>query len=105
MRMFMGHQASGNLDKVREHHPRVQRWLEFTNACQSTLQYRKRMGNSDADLLSGSPVDATESNVHDPSRITHEEDVDVYYVGASGLRLRPRCSDYTTHLSSPFADI
>lgn len=41
---------------------------------------------------------------HGPSRITHDEDVDVYLVRASGLWSRSRYTDKTTHLPNPFAD-
>ena len=83
--VFTDHQALESLEKVGEHRPRVQRWLEFLNAYQYQLIYRKGTGNGNADFLSRLPLPAAESDINGDSALTHPDDVDVYFVGASGL--------------------
>ena len=39
VRFFSDHKALESLDKIAEHNPRVQRWLEFLTAHNSTLEY------------------------------------------------------------------
>ena len=82
--IFSDHKALESLDKVGEHHPRVQRWLEFLNAYQYELVYRKGESNGTADFLSRLPIPATESDIRGDSALTHPDDVDVYLVGAPG---------------------
>ena len=39
--LFSDHKALESPDKIAEHNPRAQRWLEFLTAYNYTLQYRK----------------------------------------------------------------
>lgn len=54
------------------------------------------------DFLSRLPVDDTESDVHGSSRITDNEDIDVYFVGASGLWPCLGYTDYAWDLPELF---
>ena len=83
--IFRDHKALESLDKVGEHHPRVQRWLELLNAYQYELVYRKGDGNGNVDCLSCLPIPATESDIRGESALTHPDDVDVYLVGVPGF--------------------
>ena len=98
------HQALASLDKVGEHHPRVQRWMEFLNAYQFKLEYRKGSGHNNADFLSRLPVDAIPEDIEGDCRLTHPDDVDVYFVGASGLWPRVVTAD-STNSRIPLSDI
>lgn len=83
--IYTDHKALENFDKVSEHHPRVQRWLELLNDHQYELVDPKGERNGNAEVSSRLPISATESNIHGDSALTHPDDVEVYFVGAPGL--------------------
>ena len=103
--IYTDHQALESLDKVGEHHPRVQRWLEFLNAYQFTLEYRKASGNGNADFLSRLSLPATESAIDGDCQLTHSGDVDVYFVGASEYWPRVRSVDSASDARIPIVPI
>ena len=103
--IYSDHQALESLGKVGEHHPRVQRWLEFLNAYQFTLEYRKGSGNGSAGFLSRLPLPATESDIEGDCRLPHSDDVDVYFVGAPGYWPRVRSADSASDARVPIIPI
>lgn len=66
--------------------PRAQRWGYFLSAHQYVLKYRHDAVNANADVLSRLPV-ATEKENPD-SAITYLHDVEVCFVGGSGVYRR-----------------
>ena len=59
--------------------------MQSLKAYQFILEYRKGSGHSNADDLYRLPVDTTWDGIEGHSRLTHPDDVDVCFVGASGL--------------------
>lgn len=60
--------------------------MGILSAYQFMLVYREGSGHQNAHFLSRLPVDATQSDVmKGDSGLTHPDDVEVYFVGASGL--------------------
>ena len=47
-RFVSDHKALESLDKIAEHNPRVQRWLEFLTSYNCTLEHRKGSANGKA---------------------------------------------------------
>ena len=65
---------------------RVQRWYDFLSACSYTLGYRPGKANGNADLVSHLPLPATEADSHPDVGLSDPTDIDVYLIGASGVR-------------------
>ena len=59
-RICSDHKALERMGKVGNHNARVQRWLEFLTAFDSTLEYEKGSANGNADFLSRLPETAME---------------------------------------------
>jgi len=84
-RIFSDHKALEHLDKIAEHNPRVQRWLEFLTAYKYTLEYRKGSANGNADCLSRLPLPATENDRSGPCSLTPPDDERVFLIRSYGL--------------------
>ena len=68
---------------------RVQRWFDFLSAYTYTLEYIPAKTNGNSDLLSRLPLSVTEADNHLPDvRLSDPEDIDVHFIGASGLQSR-----------------
>ena len=87
-RCFLDHKALESLDKIAEHNPRVQRWLEFLTTYNYTLEYRKGSANGNADFLTRLPLPATELDRSGPSSLTPSDEERVFRNRAHGLLLR-----------------
>lgn len=68
------HGALKHLVKITEHHPLVQRWVEFCSAYHFKLECRKGSGHTNADFVSRLPVDATQSDTRGESLLTRPSD-------------------------------
>ena len=82
------HQPLKNLESLATKVNRVQRWFDFLSAYNYKLVYRPGKMNGNADLMSRLPLPATEEATCDNLRLTDPSDVDVYFVGASGVQPR-----------------
>ena len=78
--------------------------MEFLNAYQFKLEYQKGSGHNNTDFLSRLSVDAIPEDIEGDCRLTHPDDVDVYFVGASGLWPRVVAAD-STNSRIPLSDI
>ena len=93
--IFSDHKAFESLDKIAEHNPRVQRWLEFLTTYNYTLEYRKGSANGNADFLTRLPLPATELDRSGPSSLTPSDEEslflirshDVFLGGPSAVRV------------------
>lgn len=83
--IFSNRKALEQIALAGDNCPHIQCWLEFLIAYQYNLEYRRGTANSNADFLSHRPQKATEKDASEAWRLFHPEDVDVYFVGASGL--------------------
>lgn len=79
------HEVLERLAKIGDDYPRVQRCMEFLSAYEFKLGYQKRWGYVNDDFLSCPPVEVTQWDINGNTRPTYPNDVDVYFVGASGL--------------------
>lgn len=86
--LVRGYQTLERSTKVGGYHPQVERCTEVFSAKQLKLEYREDSGYEKGISLSCLPVVATQLDIDRDSRLTHPDDVDVYYFGASGLGLR-----------------
>ena len=85
--IFSDHKALKSPDKIAEHNPRVQRWLEFFTADNYTLEYRKGGANGNADFLSRLPLPATELDRSDSSSLTPSDEERVFLIRSHGILL------------------
>ena len=65
--------------------PRVQRWQDFLSAYTYQIFYKPGVSNSNADILSRLPQQHSEEDVSGQFRLSDPADVDVYFIGASGV--------------------
>lgn len=99
--IFTDHKALKSLDKVGEHHVRVQRCLEFLNAYRYKLVYCIEKAKVTATVMVTVTVKVPQTFCHafpcSPQDVifrviqhspTYPEDVDAHSVGESGLRPR-----------------
>ena len=86
-RFFSDHKALESLNKIAEHSPRVQRWLEFLTTYNYTLEYRKDSANGNADFLSHLPLPAMELERSGPSSRTPSDEERVFLIRSHGLLL------------------
>ena len=85
--IFSDHKALKSPDKIAEHNPRVQRWLEFFTADNYTLEYRKGGANGNADFLSRLPLPATELDRSGPRCLTPSNEERVFLIRSNDLLL------------------
>ena len=79
------HQPLQNLASLSDKSNRVQRWFVFLNAYIFTLKHRSKNANANADVLSRLPLPATVEDLQPRYCLTDPSDLDVYFVGASGI--------------------
>ena len=79
------HQPLQNLASLSDKSNRVQRWFDFLNAYTFKLKHRSKNANANADVLSRLPLPATAEDLQPRYRLTDLSDLDVYFVGASGI--------------------
>lgn len=65
---------------------RVQRWVERIRAYTYKSEYRAGRANRSADLMSRLPLRATPADSEPYLSLSDPVDVDVYFIGASGVR-------------------
>ena len=65
----------------------MQRWVDFLDAYSFTIQQRSK--NANADVLSRLPLPAIAEDPQPRYRLTDPSDLDVYFVGTSGIH--PSC--------------
>lgn len=82
------HQPLQNLGSLATKVNRVQRWFDFLSAYNYKLVYRPGRLNGNADLMSRLPLPATAEDTSANLRLSDPSDVDVYFVGASGVQPR-----------------
>ena len=80
------HQPLKNLESLATKVNRVQRWFDFLSAYTYELIYRPGTANANADMMSRLPLPATVADETDDVRLTDPSEVDVYHIGASGVR-------------------
>ena len=94
--IYCDHQPLRNLFSLAEKVPRVQRWQDFLSAYTYKIFYKPGVSNSNADMLSRLPQLHSEEDVSGQFRLSDPADVDVYFIGASGVLPRnladPRAS-------------
>ena len=83
-----GHQPLQNVASLAAKSNRVQRWLDFLNAYNSTLKQRPKNANVNDDVLSRPPLPATAEGLQPRYRLTDLSGLAVYFVGASGIHPR-----------------
>ena len=79
------HQPLQNLASLSDKSNRVQRWFDFLNAYTFTLKHRSKNANANADVLSRLPLLATPEDLRPRYRLTDPSDLDIFFVGASGI--------------------
>ena len=79
------HQPLQNLASLSDKSNRVQIWFDFLNAYTFTLKHRSKNANANAEVLSLLPLPATAEDFQPRYRLTEPLDLDVYFVGASGI--------------------
>ena len=82
------HQSLKNLESLAAKVDRVQRWYDVLSAYTYKLVYRPGRLNGNADLMSRLPLPVTDDAQSAALRLTDPTDIDVYFVGASGLHPR-----------------
>ena len=98
------HQPLQNLASLSDKSNRVQRWFDFLNAYTFKLKHRSKNANANADVLSRLPLPATAEDIQPRYRLTDPSDLDVYFVGASGIhpsRLRTSSDSSLGGLTTP----
>ena len=85
--IFFRPQDARKPDKIAEHNPLVQRWIEFLTAYNYTLEYRKGSANGNADFLSRLPLPATELDRGGPGSLTPSDEEHVFLIRSHGLLL------------------
>ena len=78
------HKPLQNLASMSDKSNRVQRWFNFLSAYTFTLKHRSKNVNANADVLSF-PLPATGENLQPRYRLIDPSDLDVYFLGASGI--------------------
>ena len=58
---------------------------DFPNAYTFTIKHRSKNANANADVVSRLPLPATAEDLQPRYRLTDPSDLDVYFVGASGI--------------------
>ena len=79
------HQPLQNLASLSDKSNRVQRWFDFLNAYTFKLKHRSKNANANADVLSRLPLPATAEDLQPRYRLTDPSNLDVYFVGATGI--------------------
>ena len=79
------HQPLQNLASLSDKRNRVQRWFDFLNAYTFKLKHRSKNANANADVLSRLPLPATAEDLQPRYRLTDPSNLDVYFVGATGI--------------------
>ena len=82
------HQPLKNLETLAAIYNRVQRWYDFLSAYTYKLVYRPGKLHGNADLLSRLPLPAAADKANTKLRQTDPTDIDVYFIGASGVQPR-----------------
>ena len=80
------HQRMEILESLATKVSRVQRWFEFLSTYTKKLVYRPGQLNGNANLMSRLLLLVAEGATCEKLRLTHPWDVDVYFMGASGLQ-------------------
>ena len=88
LHIYSDHQSLRNFCSLAEKIPRVQRWQDFWSAYSFTLRYKPGPVNANADMLSRLPKDYSEEDASGKNSIANPDDVDVYFIGASGVQPR-----------------
>ena len=85
-----------NLESLATKVNREQRWYDFLSAYTYKLVYRPWRLNGNADLMSRLPLTATKDALDATLCLTDPTDIDVYFIGASGVqpRLRGRAGTF-----------
>ena len=84
------HQPLKNLESLATKVNRVQKWYDLLSAYTYKLVYRPGRMNGNADLMSRLPLPATKDALDAKLRLTDPTDIDVYFIGASGVQPRLR---------------
>ena len=74
-----------NIASLSDTSNRVQRWVDFLNAYVFKIKHRSKNTTANADVLSRLPLPATSEDIQPRYRLTDPSDLDVYFVGASGI--------------------
>ena len=100
------HQPLKNLESLPTKVNRVQRWYDFLSAYTYKLVYRPGKLNGNADLMSRLPLPALEDALDAKLCLTDPTDIDVYFIGASGVQpwLRGRAGTLLGGLAMPTGD-
>ena len=88
--MVSDHQPLKNLESLATKVNRVQRWFDFLSTYNYKLAYRPGRLNGNADLLSRLPLPGAHDETNSDLRLTDPTDIDVFFVGASGVQPRLR---------------
>ena len=91
------HQPLKNRESLSTKVNRVQRWFDFLSAYTYTLEHRPGKSNGNADLLSRLPLPATEADNHPDVRLSDPADIDVYLIGASGMKIEQLAANHATN--------
>ena len=82
------HQPIQNMESLAVKVNRVQIWYDFLSADTYKLVYRPGRPNGNPDLMPRMPLPATDEEQCATLRLTDPTDIDVYFIGASGLHPR-----------------
>ena len=88
--MVSDHHPLKSLESLATKVDRVERWFDLLSAYKYKLVYRPGRLNGNADLMSRLPLAATEEETSASFRLSGPSDVDIYFVGASGVQPRLR---------------
>ena len=100
------HQSLKNLESLATKVNRVQRWYDFLSAYTYRLVYRPGKLNGNADLMSRLSFPAAKDSLDVKLRLTDPTDIDIYFIGASGVqpRLRGRAGIFLGGLAMQTGD-
>lgn len=81
----MGSKYCFRITSASEQCPRIQRWFETLSVYRYTLEFHTVTPNINPNFLSRLPQLGTSIDTDEAGRLSHSNDIDVYFIGAAGM--------------------